>query len=262
VKRTGEIGLFKIVSEGAVRAGVRRVEALTGEAARMRYLGKPRSGAGRKVGLAQDHAGGGSRPHRRASGGAPQADRRGGRPAPQGGAFGGGARPEEPAARTGWRRIKFLAQTLSGLPAKELRGLVDEVIRAGSAHGAVLLIADNDGKVAVAAGVTDDLTARVSAVDLARAAAAALGGKGGGGRPDFAQAGGPDGSVFRSSAHAHRLKRTIDGDPPAVTATKVRRNSRMRVSGFQRSWNHRRLFGTPWHGMATTMVMRASPPWS
>jgi Alanyl-tRNA synthetase len=66
----------------------------------------------------------------------------------------------------------------------------------------VLLIAENDGKAAVAAGVTDDLTGRVSAVDLARAASAALGGKGGGGRPDFAQAGGSDPSKAEEAIRA------------------------------------------------------------
>jgi len=87
--------------------------------------------------------------------------------------------------------ISFLAQVLPGISPKDLRGLIDEhKARLGS--GAVLLIADTDGKAAVAAGVTDDLTGKVSAVDLVQAAVAELGGKGGGGRPDMAQGGGPD----------------------------------------------------------------------
>jgi alanyl-tRNA synthetase len=87
----------------------------------------------------------------------------------------------------------FFAQVLSGVPGKDLRGLIDEhKNRLGSA--AILLIADNDGKAAIAAGVTEDLTSKVSAVDLVKAAAEALGGKGGGGRPDMAQAGGADAS--------------------------------------------------------------------
>ncbi len=87
--------------------------------------------------------------------------------------------------------VRFLAQVLSGVSGKDLPGLIDEMKgRIGS--GAVLLIADTGGKAAVAAGVTADLTGRLSAVDLVRAAAEKLGGKGGGGRPDMAQAGGAD----------------------------------------------------------------------
>ena len=89
--------------------------------------------------------------------------------------------------------MKFLAQALEGVAAKDLRGLIDEhKKRLGS--GAVLLIADTGGKAAIAAGLTEDLTKRFSAVDLVRAAAEAMGGKGGGGRPDMAQGGGPDAS--------------------------------------------------------------------
>jgi alanyl-tRNA synthetase len=87
--------------------------------------------------------------------------------------------------------IRFLAQVLTGVSGKDLPALIDEMKgRIGS--GAVLLIADTGAKPAVAAGVTPDLTARLSAVTLARAAAEAMGGKGGGGRPDLAQAGGAD----------------------------------------------------------------------
>ena len=85
--------------------------------------------------------------------------------------------------------VKFLAQLVQGVSGKDLPGLIDEA-KARLGSGAVLLIADAGGKAAVAAGVTPDLTARLSAVDLVKAAAGALGGKGGGGRPDMAQAGG------------------------------------------------------------------------
>ncbi|MDD9922503.1 MAG: DHHA1 domain-containing protein, partial [Boseongicola sp.] len=89
--------------------------------------------------------------------------------------------------------ISFFAQSLTGVSGKDLPALIDEhKSRMGS--GAVLLIADTGGKAAVAAGVTDDLTARISAVALVQAAVAELGGKGGGGRPDMAQGGGPDAS--------------------------------------------------------------------
>lgn len=87
--------------------------------------------------------------------------------------------------------MKFIAQVLSGVSGKDLPALIDEMkTRLGS--GAVLLIADTGAKPAVAAGVTADLTDRLSAVTLVKAAAEALGGKGGGGRPDLAQAGGTD----------------------------------------------------------------------
>ena len=87
--------------------------------------------------------------------------------------------------------IKVLARRLDGVPAKELRGLVDDG-KKEIGSGVVAVVAVADGKAAVAVGVTDDLTSRLSAVDLVRAGSAALGGKGGGGRPDMAQAGGPD----------------------------------------------------------------------
>jgi len=87
--------------------------------------------------------------------------------------------------------VKFVAQVLSGVSGKDLPALIDEMKgRLGS--GAVLLIADTGAKPAVAAGVTADLTAKISAVTLVKAAAEAMGGKGGGGRPDMAQAGGAD----------------------------------------------------------------------
>jgi alanyl-tRNA synthetase len=87
--------------------------------------------------------------------------------------------------------VSFKAQVLSGVTGKDLPGIIDEM-KGQMGSGAVLLIADADGKAAVAAGVTKDLTDKVSAVDLVRAAVAELGGKGGGGRPDMAQGGGKD----------------------------------------------------------------------
>jgi len=87
--------------------------------------------------------------------------------------------------------VKFIAQVLTGVSGKDLPGMIDEM-KARLGSGAVLLIADTGAKPAVAAGVTADLTGRLSAVTLVKAAAEALGGKGGGGRPDMAQAGGAD----------------------------------------------------------------------
>ncbi len=103
---------------------------------------------------------------------------------------GGSGRSEGPAVRE-VAGVPFLAQVLQGVTGKDLRGLIDEhKTRIGS--GAVLLIADADGKAAVAAGVTPDMVEKVSAIDLVKAAVAELGGVGGGGRPDMAQGGGKD----------------------------------------------------------------------
>ena len=103
--------------------------------------------------------------------------------------MGGGAAAGPEAKEIGG--VKFLAQVLTGVSGKDLPSLIDEM-KARLGSGAVLLIADTGGKPAVAAGVTADLTARISAVALVKAAAEAMGGKGGGGRPDMAQAGGAD----------------------------------------------------------------------
>jgi alanyl-tRNA synthetase len=118
-----------------------------------------------------------------------------------------GARHRRPA--TASRRPRqiagtaFIGQVLEGIDPKQLRGLVDEAKqRVGS--GVVALIALNDGRASVAAGVTDDLASRFNAVDLVHTAVAALGGQGGGGRPDMAQGGGPDGSKATEALGAVR----------------------------------------------------------
>jgi len=106
-------------------------------------------------------------------------------------AMAGGAGQGQAAEAKDINGVAFMAQVMSGVSGKDLPALIDEhKQRLGS--GAVLLIADADGKAAVAAGVTADLTDRVSAVEMVRAAVAELGGKGGGGRPDMAQGGGAD----------------------------------------------------------------------
>jgi alanyl-tRNA synthetase len=101
-----------------------------------------------------------------------------------------GSKAEGPEAKE-INGVRFVSQVLSGVSGKDLPGLIDEM-KARLGSGAVLLIADTGGKPAVAAGVTNDLTAQLSAVDLVKAAAEALGGRGGGGRADMAQAGGAD----------------------------------------------------------------------
>jgi alanyl-tRNA synthetase len=189
VRQTGDIGMFVLLGDSASSAGVRRIEALTGApalahlhaqsaqlsavaaelrtspsevAARVRAVLDERKRLENEVAqLRRELA---------MAGGAGQ---------------GGGAEAQDVDG------VKFLAQTLQGVSGKDLPALIDEhKARLGS--GAVLLIADAGGKAAVAAGVTDDLTDRLSAVDLVKAAVAELGGKGGGGRPDMAQGGGKD----------------------------------------------------------------------
>jgi len=188
VNRTGEIGVIALVSEAPVAAGVRRLEALTGTAAR-RYLveqdrrvreiaGKlrvrPEETVTRIDALVEER--------RRLERELAEARRKlaiGGE---------GGA----PAVRQ-IGAINVMARSVEGVAPKDLRGLVDQGKRqVGS--GVVAIIGLSDGKAGLVVGVTDDLTDRISAVDLARLGSEALGGKGGGGRPDLAQAGGPDGS--------------------------------------------------------------------
>ncbi len=186
VARTGDIGALVVLGDSASSAGVRRVEALTGQAAldHLRaqdarlaeiaaVLKAPVADAVERVrALAEE---------RKALAGEVATLRRelamGGR----------GAGPETREING----LRLIAQVLAGVSGKDLPALIDEMKgRIGS--GAVLLIADTGGKPAVAAGVTADLTGRVSAVALVKAAAEAMGGRGGGGRPDMAQAGGAD----------------------------------------------------------------------
>ncbi|MDP2579640.1 alanine--tRNA ligase [Shimia thalassica] len=191
VKQTGDIGVFVLLGDSASSAGVRRIEALTGaaafehlerEAGRMAEIAgtlkaQPSDVADRVKALLDERKSlqnevAQLRRELAMAGGAGQ---------------GGGAEAKDVNG------VKFFAQVLTGVSGKDLRPLLDEH-KTRLESGAVLLIADEGAKVAVAAGVTDDLTGNVSAVDLVRAAVEALGGKGGGGRPDMAQGGAKDAS--------------------------------------------------------------------
>ncbi len=190
VRALGDIGLLRIISEGAVSSGVRRIEALTGEGARTWLVRReealknaasllkttPDDVEARVAALLDER----KRLERELS------------EARKALALSGGST----AVATSDEEIggvKFSGQVLEGLDPKELRGLLDAAkTRMGS--GVAVAVAVNDGKGAIAAAVTDDLTGRVSAVDLVKAGVAALGGQGGGGRPDMAQGGGPDGA--------------------------------------------------------------------
>ena len=198
VRALGDIQLLKIISESAVAAGVRRIEALTGEAAR-RWLNdrdaKLREAAA-SLKSAPDEV-----PARIAS--LVEERRRLEREladARRQLAMGGEARSDA-AAPEEVNGHKFLGQVVEGLDPKSLRSTVDTMKqRVGS--GIAALVAVNDGRASVAIGVTDDLAGQVSAVDLVKAAVATLGGQGGGGRPDMAQGGGPDGSKANEALEA------------------------------------------------------------
>ncbi|MDG2004382.1 MAG: alanine--tRNA ligase [Novosphingobium sp.] len=190
VGATGDIGVFRIVSEGAVSSGVRRIEALTGEAARSWLVGRedalksvagvlktvPEEVEARVAALVDER----KRLEKELA------------EAKKALALGGGGNAAGPADEQ-VNGVGYSGQVIEGLEAKELRGLLDqEKQRIGS--GVAAICAVNDGKAAFAVAVTDDLVERFSAVELVRSGVEALGGKGGGGRPDMAQGGGPDGS--------------------------------------------------------------------
>lgn len=205
VRRLGDIGLFKIISEGAVASGIRRIEALTAKGARNYLIDQeriahdaaallkvtPEKLGERLTALVDDKRrmerelsevkkklalGGGT-----ANGGAPEIEEAGG--------------------------VKIIARAMEGISPKDLRGLVDDAKKTIGSGVVALIALSEDGKASIAVGVTDDLTSRLSAVDLVRVGAEALGGKGGGGRSDMAQAGGPDGA--KASAALAAIRETI-----------------------------------------------------
>ena len=189
VRATGDIGLFRIVSESAVSSGVRRIEAMTGEGA-FRYL------AGREDALKGAAAVLRTTPEDVEARVAALMDERRKlerelAEAKKALALGGG-NAAAASADEEVGGVKFSGQVLDGLDPKELRGLLDQA-KARLGSGVAVIVAVNEGKASIAAAVTEDLAGKVSAVDLVRAGVEALGGKGGGGRPDMAQGGGPDG---------------------------------------------------------------------
>ena len=196
VRRTGDIGLIRIVGESASAAGVRRIEALTGDGARA-YLAKqdgrvrelaamlrtnPDTVIERVRGLMEQ-----ARGLEKQLADAKRAIALGG-----GGGAPNGEAPASAIKTIG--NVRLLARSVQGLNPKDLRGLVDDGKKqVGSGIVAIVGVTE-DGKAGLAVGVTEDLVQSWSAVELVKAGAEALGGKGGGGRADMAQAGGPDGS--------------------------------------------------------------------
>jgi alanyl-tRNA synthetase len=202
VRATGDIGLFKIVSESAVSSGVRRIEALTGEAA-LAWLNaraeavraiaaalraSPDEAAARVAALVEER----KRLEKELT------DARKALALGGGGGASSAAQADEEIAG-----VKFSGQVIDGLDARELRPLLDQA-KQRMGTGVAAICAVNDGKAAFAVAVTDDLTARYSAVDLVRIGVETLGGKGGGGRPDMAQGGGPDGARAAEAISAVR----------------------------------------------------------
>ncbi|MEO1475408.1 MAG: alanine--tRNA ligase [Pseudomonadota bacterium] len=199
VARAGDIALFAVTSEGGVSAGVRRIEAATGAEALAFLKGRAQVGldiaqqlkvplkdVARRVSILQEE---------RKSLESELTDAK--RKLAMGG---GGAAPAGPEEIGG---VKLVARVAEGVGGKDLRSLVDEA-KAQIGSGIVVFVGVSDGKAAVCVGVTEDLTDQYSAVDLVKVASAEVGGKGGGGRADMAQAGGPDGTKAEAALDAVR----------------------------------------------------------
>ena len=201
VKRTGDIGLVKLVQESASAAGVRRLEALTADRAREEFGAQDRQlkeiASLLKVGVGDvssrisalvderkrlEKELNDAKKQLALSGGAGQAD-------------------DKPVDVNG---TQFIGRVVKGIAPKELKGIVDEAKQSLGSGVVVLVGVSDDGKAGIVVGVTADLTDKFSAVDLVRAGSEALGGKGGGGRPDMAQAGGPDAEKAEAAVEAVR----------------------------------------------------------
>jgi alanyl-tRNA synthetase len=199
VRRTGDIGIVSVVGESAVGAGVRRIEALTGRDARKAANGNTHIAKAaaaelrvqleevpeRVAALLDDR----KRLERELS----DARRKL--------AMGGGARSGEDGVRQ-VGDIKLLARTVSGIEIKDLKSLADDGKKQVGSGVVAIVGVTGEGKAGIVVGVTPDLTERFNAVELVRRGAEALGGKGGGGRPDMAQAGGPDGGKAEAALDA------------------------------------------------------------
>ena len=201
VRATGDIGVFRIVTEGAVSSGVRRIEALTGEGARAWLVGREEAlkGAASLLRTTPDEV------EARVAALLDERKKleRELAEAKKALALGGGSGGAAPAADEAINGVTFSGQVIEGLEAKELRGLLDSA-KARMGSGVAAIVATTEGRATIAAAVTDDLVGRFSAVDLVRAGVEALGGKGGGGRPDMAQGGGPDGGKAAEAIAAVR----------------------------------------------------------
>jgi alanyl-tRNA synthetase len=207
VNRTGDIGIVSVIGESGVSAGVRRIEALTANAARhnannLARLAKTAAAELRTtVEELPARLGTVIEERKRLERDLSEAKKK----LAMGGAGGGGGRSEAGEGAAGVRTIgdvKLMARAVEGIELKDLRSLADDgKKRLGSGVVAIVGVS-GDGKAGIVVGVTNDLVSRFNAVDLARKGAEAVGGKGGGGRPDLAQAGGPDGSKAKAALAA------------------------------------------------------------
>ncbi|WP_332716136.1 alanine--tRNA ligase [Pelagibacterium mangrovi] len=203
VRRTGDIGLVKVIQESSVAAGVRRVEALTADGARA-YLNEqedqlksiasalkvsPRDAAARVNALVEER----------------RALERQLAETRQKLAIGGTSASNGAASET-INGVTFMGRVVEGLQPKDLRGLVDQGKKQLGSGIVVVVGTTEDGKAGIAVGVSEDLVSRYSAVDLVRIGSTTLGGQGGGGRPDMAQAGGPDGAQAQAALEAIRAQ--------------------------------------------------------
>ncbi|WP_027231648.1 alanine--tRNA ligase [Phyllobacterium sp. UNC302MFCol5.2] len=202
VRATGDIGLIRVVSEGAVAAGVRRLEALTGEAAR-RYLEEqddrvkaiasvlkatPADALARVTALVDERR----KLERELTEARKQL------------ALGGGSSGAAGGAPETVNGVGFIGKVVSGVNPRDLKPLADDAKKSVGSGVVTFVGVSEDGKASAVVGVTEDLIGKYSAVDLVRIASAALGGAGGGGRPDMAQAGGPDGAKAEDAISAVR----------------------------------------------------------
>jgi alanyl-tRNA synthetase len=199
VRRLGDIGLFTILSESAVASGVRRIEALTSEGARRHLQREARiahdAAAAIKASPAELPARVAAMADERRKLERDLADAR------RALALAGPSRANESDGAKDVAGIKTVLRIVDGVAAKDLKSLADDAkTKIGS--GVVAFVALAEGRASLVVGVTDDLTSRISAVDLVKLGAEALGGKGGGGRPDMAQAGGPDGARAQAALDA------------------------------------------------------------
>jgi len=198
VARTGDIGPFRIVSESAVAAGVRRIEAVAGMAAldlmeqNERLLSRAAGALNVAPAQLPDRISAMLEERKRLETELSDLRRKM--------ATGGGA-SEADGGQKEIGGVKFIRRELDGVPPRELKSLADD-LKKQVGSGVVSIAAAADGKASIVVGVTEDLTDRLSAVDLVRIGSAALGGKGGGGRADMAQAGGPDPSKLADANNA------------------------------------------------------------
>jgi alanyl-tRNA synthetase len=210
VRRTGDIGLISITGESAVSSGVRRIEALTGNYARkhandMMQLAKTAASELRtpleempaRITALMDER---KKLERELSDARKKL------------AMGGGAAASNGAGAVGVREVgdvKLMARAVEGIEMKDLKSLADDGKKQLGSGVVAIVGVTEDGKAGVVVGVTSDLTSRYNAVELVRVASEALGGKGGGGRPDMAQAGGPDGA--KADAALAAIERAMAG---------------------------------------------------